>query len=362
MHESGSIGASTAARPGSDPQMETPAIVTELFGTIHKAQAAPDQLLGTILIDTEEDFDWTKPTETTSHDTTHLTHIADLVPLLGAYDAIPCFLLTYPVLSAPRIVRLLERLAGQGRCSLGIQLHPWVTPPLEGNGGSLSSFAGNLEPDMEKRKLEILADTFRDRFAASPRIYRAGRYGFGRNSAALIESLGIDIDTSLAPRTSMTEQGGPDFSLYDYGPFWFGRKRRLLELPLCRSVVGWGGAPGQALYQRTQLERHGTGVIGSALARLRCAERITLSPEGNDAAAMRRLLAGLLRRGQAVLPLSFHSSSIWPGRNPYVRDRVCLRHFYDSLSATLAYMADDLKIRFVDALSLPDLLTAGDRT
>lgn len=357
MHDSGSTKVNDATVGKPNPQTDAPAIFTELFSNVRPVRPADPQRLGTILIDTEEDFDWTKPTETTSHDTKHLTHIADLMPLLAAYGAIPCFLLTYPVLSAPRIVRLLDRLAGQGRCSLGIQLHPWVTPPLEGSGNHVSSFAGNLESDLEQRKLETLVAAFRDRFSAMPRIYRAGRYGFGANSAALIESLGIEIDTSLAPRTSMADQGGPDFSLYDYAPFWFGERRRLLELPLCRSVVGWGGAAGQFLYQRTQLERHGTGAMGSALARMRCAERITLSPEGNDAAAMRRLLTGLIRRSQTVLPLSFHSSSIWPGRNPYVRDRACLRHFYDSLSAALAYMADELKVRFVDALSLPDLLT-----
>jgi len=327
-----------------------------LFVNPSRAHVANGDRLATILIDTEENFDWTRPIEGTVHETNYLTHIADVLPLLNAYAAIPCFLVTYPVLATPHIVRLLERLASQGRCSLGIQLHSWVTPPFGGESDLNASFPGNFAPDVEARKLATLHAAFVDCFGSAPRIFRAGRYGLGRNSMSLIEQLGIEIDTSLAPRTSMLDQGGPDYSLYDYSPFWFGENRRILQLPLCRSVVGWGGLFGDLAYRWLVLPANRPASVGGALARLRFAERITLSPEGNGTRAMRRLLHALISQGETVLPLSFHSSSLWPGQNPYVRDRKSLHRFFDDLSVTLDYMTSGLGLRLVDVLTLPDRL------
>ncbi|HET9147739.1 MAG TPA: hypothetical protein VFN77_06805, partial [Acetobacteraceae bacterium] len=87
-----------------------------------------------------------------------------------------------------------------------------------------------------------------------------------------------------------------------------------------------------------------------------CAERITLSPEGNDVRAMRRLVRRLRARGQQIFPISFHSSSLWPGLAPYVRDRRDLHWFYDRLSTMLSYLADEVGCRLVAAGDIPALL------
>jgi hypothetical protein len=91
------------------------------------------------------------------------------------------------------------------------------------------------------------------------------------------------------------------------------------------------------------------------LSRLRCAERVTLSPEGNDVAAMRRFLRHRLARGQTVFSLSFHSSSLAPGRNPYVRSKAELHVFYDRLSASLDAMAG-LGFGFAALADMPAML------
>ena len=93
--------------------------------------------------------------------------------------------------------------------------------------------------------------------------------------------------------------------------------------------------------------------MASALTRLRFAERITLSPEGNDLHAMLRLVRQLRRKGQSVFVLSFHSSSLAVGRNPYVRSVSDLHKFYDRLSATLHTMASRLEMGFVRLTDLP---------
>jgi hypothetical protein len=312
--------------------------------------------IATVLIDTEEDFDWADPTEGTDYVTGYLTRIAELQPIFAAHGVVPTYLVTYPVLQNPDVVGLLIHYRDRGEAALGIQLHPWVTPPFEGRGSTAASFGGNLAPEIEARKLETLCRRFTEVFAAPPLVFRAGRYGLGRQTAALIEAAGIAIDTSIAPRTSMIEEAGPDYSRIDFTPFWFGTARPLLELPLGRAIVGWGGTIGGGLY-RSLIRASGIRApLAGVLARIGCAERITLSPEGNDPRAMRRLINGLSRRGQMILPLSFHSSSIAPGRNPYVRSRADLHRFYDDLSAILCALTDEFACRFAAVEAIPALL------
>src|SRR5262249_52215931 len=62
-------------------------------------------------------------------------------------------------------------------------------------------------------------------------------------------------------------------------------------------------------------------------ARLRLLERIRLTPEGNSLAEMKRLTATLLRAGQQLFVLSYHSPSVAPGNTPYVRDAADLQRF-----------------------------------
>lgn len=312
----------------------------------------------TVAIDAEEDFDWRRPLPDTHYSTAAMRHTEPLHAILGAYGIVPAYLVTYPVLQDEDAVRSLRRRAEHGECVLGLQLHPWVTPPFDGGAapgpsaraGIASSFAGNLAPGVEERKLVTLQRRFVACFGAAPRLFRAGRYGLGPATPALLEKHGIEIDLSLAPRTSFAAQGGPDFSGFDCGLFWFGQARRLLEIPLCRSIIGWGGALGRRAYAR--LSRPAFAALAS---RLRWAERVTLSPEGNDAAAMRRLVRCLRARGQSILALSFHSTSLGIGRNPYVQSRAELHGFYDRLSATLDGMAR-AGFGFVDLLRVPTLL------
>ena len=333
-----------------------------MFSNVVPATARSRQPVCALAVDAEEDFDWDRPVAATAHSTDCMRNICDLHEVVGAYGLRPTYLLTYPVLQDDAVVHLLRRQMARGRCDAGVQLHPWVNPPfdagVDGTEGVVASYSGNLPPGLEERKLLALHARFVDRFGRPPQVYRAGRYGFGQGTAALLERQGFAIDTSVAPRTSSTEEGGPDYSRYDYRPFWFGKQRKLLELPLCRSVVGWGGRLAPPVYRllaRPALARlHAQGIV----TRLRFAERVTLSPEGNDVRAMLRLLRHLMAQGETVFVLSFHSSSLAVGRNPYVRTRAELHGFYDRLSGVLDAMATRLGFAFADLATLPARLAA----
>jgi hypothetical protein len=318
--------------------------------------AGSAQPLCCVLIDAEEDFDWQLPVHGVAHDVGCMRNLSELQSILAAYRAVPTYLLTYPVLRDPAIVAALRTRLARGQCCVGIQLHTWVTPPFGEAPDVRNSFGTNLSAEREEQKLLALMALFHDAFGEAPKVFRAGRYGLGRNTPALLEKHGFLIDTSLAPCTSFGDEEGPDFSADDFRAFWFGAGRPVLELPLCRSIVGWGGGAAARAYRRLAVTRPTRHILPGLLAWSRCAERITLSPEGNDAVAVGRLVASLLGRGQHVLALSLHSSSLSVGRNPYVRSKADLHALYDQLSAILDMLAGRHAVRFVASLELPALL------
>ena len=324
------------------------------FAISQPAVARPGTHLGTVVIDAEEDFDWNSPVQGSRTSTAHLRQVATLHEILGSWQAIPTYLLTYPVLEDADVVRLLRRQLERGQCAVGLQLHPWVTPPFEETPSRRNSFLGNLGPAIEERKLLTLKARFEQCFGFAPIVYRAGRYGFSLHTADLLEKHGLRIDTSLAPQTNFVAEGGPDYTAYDYGLFWFGQQRPLLEVPLCRSVVGWARGWGSPLYQALAGRRWTQSRVLGVVTRLRCAERLTLSPEGNDEPAMRRLVRGLRARGESVLTLSFHSSSLQPGHNPYVQSKADLHAFYDRLSGILDHLVSVMRFQFVAIEQVPD--------
>ncbi len=332
-----------------------------MFSNIVPAIPAGTRPVCALAVDAEEDFDWDQPVAHTQHSTDCMQRIGDLHAITGAYGLRPTYLLTYPVLQDDAAIHLLRGAIEQGRCDVGVQLHPWVNPPFDGEAGPAASFSGNLAPGMEARKLAALSARFEERFGHKPQIYRAGRYGFGPQTGTLLERHGFTIDTSVAPRTSSADEGGPDYADYDCAPFWFGQDRKLLELPLCRSIVGWGGRLAPPVYRRLSSASLARLRLPGIATRLRFAERITLSPEGNDVAAMLRLVRHLRARGQTVFVLSFHSSSLAPGRNPYVRNDAELRGFYDRLSGVLDAMASQLGFTFAGLAELPSHLRPQPR-
>ena len=344
-----------AMRERATNAQRTAEMPTELFWGCSEAAAAPSPVC-CLVVDAEEDFDWSTPIQSTDHTVDCMRRIPELLEVIGCYGIRPTYVLTYPVLQDERVVNLLRRDFDRGYCDLGIQLHPWVTPPYEESAGYRVSYLSNLSPATEEHKLLCLKDAFYACFGFNPTIFRAGRYGLSPATTRLLEKHGFCIDTSIAPRTDFRREGGPNYADYDCDPFWFGEERKLLEVPLCRSVVGWSRDAAAWLYRAATTTPAPLRYVPAALSRLHLAERITLSPEGNDVAAMKRLLHYRRLTGQTVFSLSFHSSSLAPGRNPYVNTRADLHHFYDRLSAVIYAMKTEFAFGFVSLSDIPALL------
>ncbi len=277
-----------------------------------------------VFVDTEEEFDWSQPRSRDSTATSAVRHLPEFQRLMEAHGAEPCYLIDYPVADNAESGAVMRDLHAAGRCSVGTQLHPWVSPPFDEDVTTVNSFAGNLPIELERAKLERLTARIEDVVGRRPTVYRAGRYGIGENTAALLEDLGYRADTSVRPTFDYAHEGGPSFIRHGVRPYWAGPTGALLELPLGATYTG-------------QLRRYGRWLIGdgrrnprriAALARFGMLARVALTPEDMPFEDVARAVRWMLRDGVLLFSFSFHSPSLAPGHTPYVRNSGELNAFY----------------------------------
>jgi hypothetical protein len=290
-----------------------------------------------VVVDTEEEFDWSRPHSRSAVAVDHVRHLDRTQTILERYALIPTYVTDYAIASQEQGFEPLREWLEKGRCEIGAHLHPWINPPFDEALSSANSYPGNLPGTLEREKLARLTDIITANFGRRPEVYRAGRYGIGPNTGGVLEELGYLVDSSVVPRTSFAEDGGPDFSHLGASPFRFGPSQNVLEVPLTVGWYGvlrpWGERIQPLVASNLGLQLHLPGV----LARLGCLERIRLTPEGVSFAELRRLTDTLLGAGERLFVLSFHSPSVVPGNTPYVRDQAELEMFLRTLDQYCEY-------------------------
>jgi hypothetical protein len=315
-------------------------------------EGAPPVLV--VVIDTEEEFDWSAPLGRAGTAVGHMAAIGRLQDIFDAMGVVPSYLVSYAIVAQEAGFRPLQRYLATGRALIGAHLNPWATPPHREQINAMNSYPGNLPRELETAKLGELCWQIERGLGIRPTIYKAGRYGKGRNTEVILEEHGFQVDMSPAPAMDFRADGGPDYTRHSPQPCLFGRARRLLCLPNTGAFVGCChglGADLHPLMERALAARLRLPAIAS---RLRLLERLRLTPEGYTLAEMRRLTRALLARGQRTFVLSLHSPSVVPGNTPYVRTDAELTLLLQRLNGYLMFFRDELRGRFVT----PDALKA----
>lgn len=308
-----------------------------------------------VTIDTEEDFDWDAPFSRSGHRLDSVPALSDCQAYFEKAAVCPIYLVDWPVVEDDRAVAIIGPALAEGRCEVGAQLHPWVTPPFEEEVNAFNSYTGNLPVALQRAKLATLHRGIADRFGVAPIAYRAGRYGLGPDSATMLAELGFRCDTSVRSGFDYRAGHGPDYRHAPLMPWWVGAgDERLLEVPVTTLFDGALGAWGRALYHR--LARPGSR-WGAALARLGIVERIALTPEGIPIDRACRAIDVAIDQRVPILNFSFHSPSLQPGNTPYVRDAADLAAFYRWWDIVLAH----LDRRGVAPTNVAEILAWADR-
>jgi peptidoglycan/xylan/chitin deacetylase (PgdA/CDA1 family) len=319
------------------------------------------QPLLVVIIDTEEEFDWTKPFARENTGVAHILAQARAQAVYARFGVKPLYAIDYPVASQPHGYGPLREWTQAGACEIGTHLHPWVSPPFDEPVNNRNSYPGNLPVSLERTKLTILTDAIAQRFGERPTVYRAGRYGYGPNTAAILSELGYQIDTSVVPRTDFGPDEGPDFSEFGIDPYWIDREGGLLEVPL---TVGWTGllaGAGPWLQPICRKPRIQKLRLPGMLARTGLFERIRLTPEGMTFDELRRLTIALLARGQRIFNFTYHSPSLEVGHTPYVRSAKDLRAFVDTIDRYLEFFLGEIGGRATTFHDIRDLCLAAGR-
>ena len=303
-----------------------------------------------LTVDTEEEFDWGGDFTRDRHGLSHVHALMEFQLFCEGMGIVPLYLVDWPIITNERAVEIIGEAVKRGLAEVGVQLHPWVNPPLSEEICERNSFAGNLPADLEREKFSRLRSAIEERFGAPPRSYRAGRYGLGPNSARMLADNGIAIDTSVRANYDYSAGHGPDYSRHPLTPYWVEPGRRLLELPV--TTVFWGMLRKQGRMLFPRLSKH--PLLASAFSKFGLLERIPLTPEGTTSDEALRGLDMAIDDGLPIIVLSFHSPSLAVGHTPYVRSEEDLAALYDWLRTVYGYC----ETRGVKPTSIAEIMQA----
>jgi len=295
-----------------------------------------------VSIDTEED-NWHR----SRHDVTveNIREVRPLGAFLQRLGVRPTYFTTYQVAKDPRAVDVLREACDGGAGEIGAHLHPWNTPPLLEPFVPRNSMLKNLPAGLQLAKLRHLTTALEDAFDFTPQIFRAGRYGLGRDTVAALACCDYRVDSSVSPFVNLEAiDDGPTFVGAPFMPYRLAPDRdvrqhapggALLEIPLSSGFTRgpfhvWGPAR-RALDAPPFRWFHLAGLAAHA----GLVKRVVLCPELASVADMLTLSRRLLEHGARHLQLSWHSPTLTPGLSPFAATSADVKRLYASVEAYL---------------------------
>lgn len=309
-----------------------------------------------VIVDTEEEFDWQAPFNRSSIAVKSISKQSKLREIFRRYGVRPTYVVDYPVASQPIGYDPLRELLENDECLIGAHLQPWVNHPDDEEINEFNSYPGNLPPELERRKLEVLTDKIAQNFGIRPAIYKAGRYGLGPHTFRTLTDLGYQVDLSPVPYHDLTERNGPDFSKIRSHPYWIGNEGGFLTVPLTREFFGPLSPFAAPIDRFLEKPLSRKLMLRGILSRARMLERSTLTPEGVPVEEFTKLVESMIARGHRIFSLTYHSPSLEAGHTPYVRTRADLEKFIGSIEQFLETFMNRFGGRPTDPISLRKLL------
>jgi hypothetical protein len=309
---------------------------------VPKRGPSSGDVLVIVSIDTEED-NWHR----SRHGVT-VENIAELRTLAAFFRRLgvrPTYFTTYQVARDARAANLLREVCDGDAGEIAAHLHPWNTPPLVEPFVPRNSMLKNLPAELQLAKLRELTAACEDAFDFTPRAFRAGRYGVGRDTVAALERCGYRVDSSVSPYINLERfDDGPTFVGAPLTPYRLASDRdvrqpapsgQVVEIPLS---YGFNRGPFSVWDPARRLLEaapfrwfHLAGLADHAGV----VKRIVLCPELASVADMLTLSRRLLEHGVRHLHVSLHSPSLKPGLSPFCATATDVARLYASVEAYL---------------------------
>jgi hypothetical protein len=322
------------------------------------------RVLFAVSIDTEED-NWHPTREGLTVE--NIRDLGRLVETGRGLGIKPTFFATYAVVSRPWAFDAVRAAADALGGEVGAHLHPWNTPPHDGDDHTAGTMLSNFAPACQEAKLRALTEQFAAGMNGDrPWVFRAGRFGLGRETVRVLLANGYRVDSSVTPFFSWEGcDRGPSFVGAPLGVYQLdgsGDVRtpvpggELTEVPLSAGYTRF--SPSKWLTLARKLERPGSRRVRLAGlgARLGIVRRVILSPETNSVRQMAALARRLMQFGVPFLHLFFHSTSLRPGLSPFTRSAADVGRMLDRLSALVDRLAGEVDLQPARVTEVADLV------
>jgi hypothetical protein len=293
-----------------------------------------------VTIDTEED-QWGNFShrEITCN---NIRKIPKLQDIFNRFGVRPTYLINYPVATDRFAIKIFTQFQKMNLCEVGMHCHPWNTPPYLKNVKYSDTMLCNLPYEVQYEKLHCLYNVISKNFEFCPTSFRAGRWGFGSETARAISALNIFTDSSVTPHINWNIFHGPDFSSYYSLPYRFNYNNikakeingSILEIPV---TIGYL----QSYYKLLQ------GLVDNIfpkmlhfrglLSRSRLLNLVWLSPELTELRDMIKLTENLKKRSYPVINVAFHSTSLQYGLSPFVSNYEEENNFFSKIESFFDY-------------------------
>ena len=270
-----------------------------------------------------------------------------LQKLFDRYGIRPTYLVSYPVVSTPWAADILHEVLSRQKCEIGAHLHPWNTPPVTEEINQRNSMLKNLPYELQAAKLTELTEKIAAVFGRRPASFRAGRWALGPDTVKALVACDYLTDCSVTPTISWEQYGGAEYMhTAATEPYWLTLDKSanapppsILEVPATIGFNRWPFTLYHRIHSRLQIKwfryfrpigfMHYTGIL----------RKIWLSPEISSAADMIQLSRLMLENGMLFFNMSFHSTTLLPGKTPFVKDARELDHFYGRIEDLLEYLS-----------------------
>ena len=272
-----------------------------------------------------------------------------LAPLFREHRAKPTYLLSPEIMRHDESVTLLRTLAKES--DLGTHLHAELAEPGAYVPDETAAFQRDCSEEEERAKLTTLTESFTATFDRRPTCFRAGRFGVGKNSVPILESLGYEVESSVTPHMEWSSAGarGLDFrgaptQPYHPDPNEPGRpgSSHMWEVPVTirPSVLARVPIVGRLAEPRWLRPTRGTAESIVLVAKEELGSALAAAPER-----------------PVVLCAMFHNVEVVPGKSPYAKDEGAARAILSRLSALLAFCGRE-GVSVVGLSDLPEILAS----
>ena len=288
-----------------------------------------------VVVDTEAEFDWQGPMDRSETQVSSAAAQELAQSIFDAHGIRPVYVVDHAIASQPEGYEPLRAILHRRGCVIGAHLHPWTTPPFEEEVSERNSFAGNLPPDLEDRKLRTLVATIERSFGIRPLFYKAGRYGLSAATMEILQRLGFQVDFSVLPLADLRGKGGPDFRGADTYPYET-QDGAILSIPMMRGQTGLLAPVSTAVHGALHSDFARRLRLPGLLSRTGLLNTATLTPEGMTVREQLAMLRAMHGRGHRVFVLHYHSPSLG-AHTPYVRTEADRAAFLDNIAAVCRF-------------------------